>query len=257
MARRPYIAGNWKMNLSAPEALRLASEVVRTTARFHSVDFAVFPSSAYLMGVAAKLDDTRVLLGAQDLQPGEFGAFTGANSGVQLASVGVGVALIGHSERRHVFGDTDADASAKLRAALDAGLDVMLCIGELEGERDAGTTQVVVEEQVRAGLSTVRADEWGRVSLAYEPVWAIGTGRTATPAQAQEVHAWIRSGLAERRGSAVADAMRILYGGSVKPANAAELLARADIDGCLVGGASLKVESFQGIAAAAAKTGRE
>ena len=254
MSKRFYVAGNWKMNLSAADALRLASEVVRTTARHRGVDVGIIPSFAYLMGIAPRLEGSSLKLGAQDVDAQSFGARTSAVNAEQARSAGAVFTLVGHSERRSIFGDSDKDCSAKLRAALDAGLDVMLCIGETENERDQGQTQAVVERQLAGGLETVGDEEWARMSLAYEPVWAIGTGRTATPDQAEQAHVWVRDWLEGRASKRVAADMRILYGGSVKPANASELLAREGIDGALVGGASLDAASFAAIVAAAASS---
>lgn len=254
MTRRPYVAGNWKMNLLAADALRLASDVMRKTARHRSVDIGIIPSFPYLMGIAQRLEGSSLRLGAQDADPESFGARTSAVNAEQLKSAGVGFTLVGHSERRAVFGDSDADCNAKVHAALNAGLEVMLCIGETEMQRDQNQTQSVIERQLAGGLEGVSEDQWERLSLAYEPVWAIGTGRTATPDQAEQAHAWTRSWVEQRASKRVAAAVRILYGGSVKPANAAELLAREGIDGALVGGASLEADSFAAIVAAAANS---
>jgi len=186
-------------------------------------------------------------VGAQDVDPEPKGARTGAVSAAMLKSVGATFTLVGHSERRHVFGDTDELVSRKLRAALDAGLGVTLCIGEKLEEREAGQTDQVVLSQLDSGLEGVSEAEISRVIIAYEPVWAIGTGRTATPDQAQEVHALIRAHLVETRGQAIAESMIIQYGGSAKPGNAADLLGQPDVDGLLIGGASLDAESFVAI----------
>ena len=252
MTRRPYVAGNWKMNLSASDAVRLASDVVRKTGRHRSVDIGIIPSFPYLMGIAPRLEGSSLKLGAQDLDAHGFGARTSGVNAVQLKSAGAIFTLVGHSERRAIFGDDNAACNAKVHAALDEGLEVMLCIGETEMQRDQNQTQQVIENQLEGCLKGVSDDQWERLTLAYEPVWAIGTGRTATPDQAEQAHAWVRQWVEHRASKRVADAMRILYGGSVKPANAAELLARAGIDGALVGGASLEANSFSAIVAAAA-----
>ena len=254
MTRRPYVAGNWKMNLTAPEALRLASEVVRKTGRHRSVDVGIIPSYPYVMGIAQRLEGSATKLGVQDIDASGFGARTGAVNAVQAESAGAVLTLVGHSERRALFGDDDAACRAKVEAALSAGLEVMLCVGETEMQRDQNQTQAVIEAQLSGGLMGVSDEHWSRISIAYEPVWAIGTGRTATPNQAQQAHAWARDWLGQRASKRVADDMRILYGGSVKPANAAELLAREGIDGALVGGASLEADSFAAIVAAAANS---
>lgn len=254
MNKRPYVAGNWKMNLLAVDAQRLASEVMRMTARHRGVDVGIVPSAAFLMGIAPRLEGSSLKLGAQDVDAQGFGARTGAINAAQAHSAGACFTLVGHSERRAVFGDSDELCSAKLRAALDAGLEVMLCIGESEAERDQGKTQNVVETQLSGALASVQESEWSQISLAYEPVWAIGTGRTASPDQAEQAHLWVRDWLAQRASKSIAAGMRILYGGSVKPANASELLAREGIDGALVGGASLDAASFAAIVAAAANS---
>jgi triosephosphate isomerase len=254
MSRRPYVAGNWKMNLDAPAALKLASEVVRTTARHHGVDVGIIPSFPFLMGVASRLEGSTLKLGTQDVDAEGFGARTSAVNPVQASSAGAVFTLVGHSERRAIFGDSDALCAAKVRSALDAGLEVMLCVGETEMQRDQNATQDVLQQQLQGGLAEVVDSEWGRVSLAYEPVWAIGTGRTATPDQAEQAHGWVRAWLSSRASESVAAGMRILYGGSVKPANALDLLARVGIDGALVGGASLDASSFAAIVSAAASS---
>ena len=251
MTRRPYVAGNWKMNLEASDAVRLASDIVRKTGRHRSVDIGIIPSFPYLMGIAPRLDGSPLKLGAQDLDAHTFGARTSGVNAAQLKSAGAVFTLVGHSERRAIFGDEDAVCNAKVHAALDSGLEVMLCIGETEMQRDQNQTQQVIESQLAGGLKGVSEEQWDQITLAYEPVWAIGTGRTASPDQAEQAHAWVRAWMEQRASKRVADAMRILYGGSVKPANAAELLAREGIDGALVGGASLEADSFAAIAAAA------
>ena len=242
------------MNLLAPEALRLASEVSRKTARHRNVSVAIIPSTAYIMGIAPRLEGSHVQLGAQDVDANGFGARTAAVNAAQVLSAGASFTLVGHSERRAIFGDSDETCAAKVEAGLQAGLEVMFCVGETEADRDAGETQAVLERQLAVGLSRVPEDKWDRLTIAYEPVWAIGTGRTASPEQAEQAHGWVRDWLAQRAPKSVAASMRILYGGSVKPANAAELLARPGIDGALVGGASLDAESFSAIVAAAANT---
>jgi triosephosphate isomerase len=242
------------MNLLAVDAQRLASEVMRMTARHRGVDVGIVPSAAFLMGIAPRLEGSSLKLGAQDVDAKGFGARTGAINAAQAQSAGARFTLVGHSERRAIFGDSDELCGTKLRAALDAGLEVMLCIGESEAERDQGKTQSVVETQLAGGLASVQESEWSQISLAYEPVWAIGTGRTASPDQAQQAHLWVRDWLAQRASKSIAAGMRILYGGSVKPANASELLAREGIDGALVGGASLDAASFAAIVAAAASS---
>ncbi len=242
--RRPLIGGNWKCHTVLEEATRLASEVRRRVERYRDVDVVVFPPYPFLAPVARVLDGSRVALGAQDCHDRDRGAFTSAVSAPMIASVGATWVLVGHSERRRVFGDTDEIVAAKLRRALEAGLRPVLCIGETLDEREAGRTHAVLERQLDSALGGLSEEHLGRMALAYEPVWAIGTGRTATPAQAQDAHAFVREWLASRVGSAVAAAMRIQYGGSVKPGNVDELMACPDVDGALVGGASLDAEAF-------------
>ena len=250
--RRLFLAGNWKMYTTLEEAIALADGLKRRIGRVRSVDMAVVPPFPFIAAVAKRLEGERILVGAQDLQPGTFGAFTGAVSGPQLKSAGATFVLIGHSERRHVFGDSDALVAEKLQAALEHDLDAILCIGEKLDEREANQTFEVVERQLQTGLENISEAQMSRVTLAYEPVWAIGTGLTASPAQAQEVHRFIREWLVDRFGSAVAASTRIQYGGSVKPSNVGSLLEGPDVDGGLVGGASLKADVFAEIVTASA-----
>lgn len=247
MSRTPYVGGNWKLNPSTvDDALSLAREVAALPATAATV--ACFVPAPFLAPVGQALSGSPVLLGAEDLHWEDKGAFTGAVSGSMLASLGVKTVLVGHSERRKVFGDTDAQVGQKLQAAQRAGLDVVLCIGETQAERDAGETAAVNARQLAAALDGVSTLDG--IVIAYEPVWAIGTGLTATPAMAQEAHAQVRAWLAARFG-AEADTAVILYGGSVKRHNAAELFAQPDIDGGLIGGASLDAAHFGDICAAA------
>jgi len=249
--RTPFIAGNWKMNLSLDEAVALAAALKGPLDGTEGVDLAVFPPFVFIPAVARVLEGSRVTVGAQNLHPEPSGAFTGEVAASMLRDVGCARVLVGHSERRHLFGETDAEVNAKLHAALRAGLEPICCVGELLEERDAGRTGEVVQRQVNSALEGLDAPGMRRVTIAYEPVWAIGTGRTATRDQAQEVHQMIRRLLAEQFGEETAAAVRIQYGGSVKPENAADLLAAPDIDGALVGGASLKAEAFTAIVRAA------
>ncbi len=251
MARRPYIAGNWKMNTSRTSAVVLAKALVGSIGSLEQVDLAVCPPFVYLADVAAALAGSRIVLGAQDMFYENNGAFTGEVSGEMLKDVGCRTVILGHSERRHVIGETDETVNRKLIKALGDGLEVIFCVGELLEERQAGRTLEVVSRQVKIGLEGISADHIQGVTVAYEPVWAIGTGLTATPEQAQEVHAMIRQLLARAYDAATAEALRIQYGGSVKPSNAAELLGQVDVDGALVGGASLKAADFAAIVKAA------
>ena len=247
VARKKLVCGNWKMHRTAAEARTLAREV-RAAAEpvADRVDVAVAPPFTALWAAGEALAGSRVALGAQDVFWEAQGAFTGEVSAPMLVDAGCSFVLVGHSERRQLFGDTDEAVRKKAKAALGAGLAPVVCFGETLPEREAGQTLAVVGRQLRAALAGLGADEIGRLTLAYEPVWAIGTGKTATSAQAQEVHAAVRAILREL-APASADAIRILYGGSVKPDNAAELMGQPDVDGALVGGASLKALDFTGI----------
>lgn len=247
VARKKFIAGNWKMNLNAAEAVALAAGLVKEVAALDAVDVAVCPPFVYIPQVAAAVKGSKIGVGAQDMFYENNGAFTGEISGVMLKDVGCRYVILGHSERRHVIGESDELINRKIVKALADGLDVIFCVGELLAERDSGVTTDVVTRQVKVGLSGVTGEQMAKVTIAYEPVWAIGTGRNATPQQAQEVHAMIRGLVAKMYDSSVAAAVRIQYGGSVKASNAAELMGQADVDGALVGGASLKVADFVGI----------
>ena len=246
--RRLLIAGNWKMHLDLRGAILLASELKRELAEVDDRDLAVFPPFPFIADVADTLNGTAIEVGAQNVHPEPEGAFTGEVSAPMLASVGCQWVIVGHSERRDHFGESDEFLNAKLRAALGAGLKPILCVGEHLEEREAGEAEAVVRRQLEADLAGLSAEEFARVTIAYEPVWAIGTGRTATPAQANDMQGAIRRLLAERFGAAGGEQCRILYGGSVKPANARALLAEPEIDGALVGGASLKSADFCQIA---------
>jgi triosephosphate isomerase len=242
--RRPFIAGNWKMNKDRAGARQLAAALKGGAGDRDDLDVCVFPPFVYLPDVVDALAGSRVLVGAQNMHAEPGGAYTGEIAGPMIRDVGATHVLLGHSERRQYFGETDAGVHAKLRAALDCGLSPVVCVGETLDQREAGKMEDVVRTQVSGALGDLGADALGELVLAYEPVWAIGTGVTATPDQAQEAHAFIRGLLAELRGETFADAVRIQYGGSVKPGNAADLLGQPDIDGALVGGASLEAESF-------------
>ena len=251
MARRPIIAGNWKMYTDLDEALALARGVADATAsRAADVDVVVIPPAVFVHPVAAALAGTHVGVGAQNLHPEARGAYTGELGGPMLVSAGCRYVVCGHSERRQLFGETSEFIGAKVTAAHRHGLTPILCVGEILYEREAATTEGGATEQLLKGLEGLGHAEIEATVIAYEPVWAIGTGRTATPEQAQAVHAHLRGVLAQRAGAAVAEAVRIQYGGSVKPDNAAELLGQPDIDGALVGGASLKPATFAAIVGA-------
>ncbi len=244
----PLIAGNWKMHKTLAEAKALAKEIRQGLGPSDAVEVAVAPPYTALAAVAAEIAGSPIRLAAQDTHWERQGAYTGAISPVMLTDVGCHYVIIGHSERRQYFGETDETVNRKVKAALEAGLSPIVCVGETLAEREQGRTFSVVETQIRRGLAGLPRSQAERLVIAYEPVWAIGTGKTATPEQAQEVHQHIRELLSEVAGGA---AVRILYGGSVTPDNAGELLAQPDINGALVGGASLKAASFLGIIAAA------
>ena len=242
--RKPFIAGNWKMNTNSAGAVALAAGLANDLAAVEAVDVAVCPPFVYLQSVAAALSASNIALGAQDVYFEGDGAFTGEISCAMLKDCGCNYVILGHSERRHVMGETDILINKKIKAAIDSGLLPIFCVGELLEERDGGKTMQVVESQIRKGLEGICKERIEAVTIAYEPVWAIGTGRTATPQQAQEVHAFIRGLIETLYDKTVAQGMRIQYGGSAKPSNTAELMAQPDVDGLLVGGASLKVEDF-------------
>lgn len=247
MSRKLFIAGNWKMNTSASEAVALAGALVAEVGSLDAVDLAVAPPLVYLAVVGEALKGSKIALGAQNMFYEDDGAYTGETSSAMLKDVGCRYVILGHSERRHVIGETDELVNRKVLKALSDGLEPILCVGELLEQRQADRTEDVVRRQVKIGLEGVSKSDAARVTIAYEPVWAIGTGVTATPDQAQQVHEMIRGLLGELYGADEADAMRIQYGGSVKPGNAAELLALPDVDGALVGGASLEAPDFVGI----------
>jgi len=251
--RKPFVAGNWKMNTDSHTSVelveRLASGSVETAG--HSVTVAVCPPFVYLQAVTKALSTSGIAVGAQDMYFEPKGAFTGEISVSMLKDVGCLYCLCGHSERRHVIGETDELINKKVAAAIAGGLLPILCVGELLEERKASQTNEVVTRQIKGGLAGISAEKLQAVTIAYEPVWAIGTGLTATPEQAQEVHAFIRKLLGQMYSEEIAEEIRILYGGSVKPDNAADLMSQKDIDGSLVGGASIKADDFLAIIQAA------
>lgn len=249
--RQPLIVGNWKMNLDRAGAIALSSDVVKGAAGADNVDVVMCPPFVYLDAVSGVVRGSRIGLGAQNMYHEAPGAFTGEICASMLRDLGCGWVILGHSERRQLLGERDEDINRKLLAALQARLSPIVCVGELLSQREAGETQSVISRQFQGSLAGLPEDAARRVTIAYEPVWAIGTGRVATPQQAQEVHADLRKLLSDRYNAGVAGEVRILYGGSVKPSNAAELLAQPDVDGALVGGACLKAADFLGIVAAA------
>lgn len=251
--RKSFVAGNWKMNTDGSSAVKLAQDIVLSCeeAAGHKVDVAVCPPFVYLQQVGKALHSSHIALGAQDVYFEQKGAFTGEISAAMLKDTGCTYAICGHSERRHVIGETDELINKKVKAALAGGLLPILCVGELLEQREASKTDEVVTRQLKEGLIGLSQEKVEAVTIAYEPVWAIGTGLTATPEQAQEVHAMIRGLLTEMYGDKLSEVIRIQYGGSVKPGNAAELMGRQDVDGLLVGGASLKADDFAAIIKAA------
>ncbi|GBE29906.1 bifunctional PGK/TIM [bacterium BMS3Bbin04] len=249
--RTPLIAGNWKMNLLRAEASALTEAIVTTTSQTNGVEVLLCPPFVLLDTVRAAIGDSDVELGAQHLYSEPSGAYTGEISATMLVDAGCKFVVIGHSERRQFFGETDASVRHKIKAALDAGLTPVVCVGETLEEREDGSTPKVIERQVSVALERFKPEEVAKMVIAYEPVWAIGTGKTATPETAQEVHAFIRNLISKSVDKQVAKGIRIIYGGSMKAANADELLAQTDIDGGLIGGASLKAEEFSAIIKAA------
>jgi triosephosphate isomerase len=242
--RTPLIAGNWKMYKTGPEAVAAARSLKELTAGVSDVDVMIAPAFTALAATAEALEGSPIAVGAQNLHWESEGAFTGEISPAMIRAAGCRYVIIGHSERRQLFGETDQAVNRKVRAALAAGLTPVLCIGETEAEREAQQTFSVLDKQLRLGLEDLSLPTPVDVVVAYEPVWAIGTGQTATREQAQEAHAFIRGLLRKLYGEAAADATRMLYGGSVKPDNIADLIGMDDIDGALVGGASLAPETF-------------
>ena len=246
--RQKFIVGNWKMHTTAAEAGRLAKAIVDGVGIEDRVSVAICPPFPYLALVGEILKGRHVALGAQNLYPEKEGAFTGEVSPTMLLDLGCKYVILGHSERRHKLGESDAFINQKVRFALAAGLDVILCVGETLDQRDAGQTEAVLDRQLTQGLARLSADTLTRLIIAYEPVWAIGsTGHDATPQQAQEGHAVIRRRFGQMFGEKSAQALAIQYGGSVKPENAAALLSRPGVDGALIGGASLHADQFLAI----------
>ena len=249
--RRPFIAGNWKMNTNRASAVALAEALAKQAEAIDGADMAVCPPSCYLEAVGRAIVGSKVALGAQNMYHEKDGAFTGELSAAMLCDLGCKYVILGHSERRHVLGETDVAINRKVHAALTAGLIPIVCVGELLAEREAGQTLPVIRSQFDGSLAGLSVDQMMKIVIAYEPVWAIGTGKVATPQQAEDVHLALRKIMEDRYNKQLAEAVRLQYGGSVKPENAAELLKQPDIDGALVGGASLKADQFLGIVAGA------
>lgn len=249
--RKPFVAGNWKMHNTATESVALVNALKPLLANMGNVEVAVCPPYTSLVAVKEALEGSSIGLGAQNMHWESSGAYTGEVSAEMLLTAGCTYAILGHSERRQYFSDTDGTVNRKLIAALNAGLTPIVCVGETLDQREAGEVESVVLGQVEAALKGVQAADAPKVVLAYEPIWAIGTGKTATSAQAEEVHAMIRGRLESLFTGAVAAEIRLQYGGSVKPDNAVELFAQPNIDGGLIGGAALKAEDFAAIVKAA------
>jgi triosephosphate isomerase len=242
--RRPFIAGNWKMNTTSREARELLEGIKKGLGNEKKADVAVCPPFPYLMMASEILQGTEIRLGAQNMHWEDNGAYTGEVSVSILMDSGCEFVILGHSERRAIFGETDEGVLLKIQKAVASGLKPIVCVGELLEHREAGRTEEIIGAQIEGSLGRLSKDEMLQVTVAYEPVWAIGTGKTATPQQAQDVHQWIRQWLKGKWDQTVADTVRIQYGGSVKPGNAESLLGQTDIDGALVGGASLSSAAF-------------
>ena len=247
MGRLPFMAGNWKMNKTTGEAINLVRELKTAISGVKGVEVAVAPPFTALYAVCKELEGSSIRLAAQNLYWEEKGAFTGEVSPLMLKEVGCHYVIIGHSERRQFFGETDETVNRRIKAALAQGLKVIFCIGETLKEREEGKTFSVIERQVEDGLKNLSDKEMENIVIAYEPIWAIGTGKTATPGQAEEVHRFIRGKIEKLYSQEVSEEIRIQYGGSVTPENIKGLMEQANIDGALVGGASLKAESFSKI----------
>jgi len=250
--RRPFVAGNWKMNMERTSAVALAKAIAEGAGAYPQVDIAVCPPFVYLEAVAQAIAGSPIALGAQNLYPEPKGAFTGEISGPMLKDIGCQFVILGHSERR-AMGESSEFVNEKVFAALECGLKPIICVGETLRQRKEGKTLAVVRRQIDGSLSGLSREQMEQCVIAYEPVWAIGTGENATPEQAEEVQAEIRRLLTERFGKAVADSVRIQYGGSVKASVAADIFQKPNVDGGLIGGASLKADEFLGIVAAAQK----
>ena len=250
MARKIFIAGNWKMNKTAAEAKALCEELKASCAQFgDKVEIAVCPTFTSLTTAVEVLKGSNIKVGAQNIHWADNGAFTGEISGAMLQELGVEYVIIGHSERRQYFGETDETVNKRIMAALKYNLKPIVCIGETLEERENGTTNAVLDKQIKGAFAGVSADDMLKITVAYEPVWAIGTGKTATPEMAQETHEFIRKTLTDLYGAEVAEKITVQYGGSMKDSNSKELTAQKDIDGGLIGGAALKADSFTALIA--------
>ena len=246
--RTPVIAGNWKMNKTVAEAVSMVSTLKAAVADVSDVTLVICPTFLAVKSVADALSDSNIAVGGQDMFWETCGAFTGQVSAEMLLEAGATYVIIGHSERRQFFGETNETVNRKVKKALATGLNPIVCVGEMLEDREAGKTEQVIDDHVTNGLAGLTAEDMKSVILAYEPVWAIGTGKTASPEQAQDVHAFIRGRLAQLWDQETADAVVIQYGGSVKPDNVKDLMAKPDIDGGLIGGAALQADSFEKLA---------
>ena len=242
--KKPFIVGNWKMNLSLKDAVKLAEEIKSSAEKMDNTDIGICPPSIFLSDVGKIVNGSNVILGAQNIHFEDNGAFTGEISGLMIKDVGCTHTILGHSERRHLFGETDEFINKKLKRCFDIDILPVFCVGETLDEREDGKTNHVIENQLKNGLNDINAENAEKLTIAYEPVWAIGTGKTASPEQANEVHEFIREFLGKKYDANIASDIVIQYGGSVKPDNIKDLLMQKDIDGALVGGASLKSDSF-------------
>ena len=249
--RKPIVAGNWKMNKTTAEARDLVQQLIPLLDGVKGVDVVLCPPFTALAAVSEAITGTQIDLGAQNMHWEKSGAYTGEISAPMIRELYGHYVILGHSERRAYFGETDGIVNTKVRAALSSNLHAIVCVGETLEQRESGNMEKVVAAQVRGSLADLNENDWQNIIVAYEPVWAIGTGRTASPEQAQEVHAFIRGVVSNMQGSAVAESTRIQYGGSVKASNARELFSQADIDGGLIGGAALDAQGFAEIVKAA------
>lgn len=242
--KKPFIAGNWKMNLCLKDAITLAETIKTKTENVSNVDIGICPSFVFLGDIAKVVKGSNIRLGSQNMHSKESGAYTGEVSGQMIKDIGCSHVIIGHSERRHVFGETDEFINKKLKSAFSFQLAPIFCVGETLEERGHGKTTDIIDNQLREGLRDINYENIKTLTIAYEPVWAIGTGKSASPEQANEVHTFIRKFITKEYGEEIAEGMVIQYGGSVKPDNINDLLLQTDIDGALTGGASLESESF-------------
>lgn len=250
----PFVVGNWKMNLTLEEGKNLVRALKNRLTNVRGVDVGVCPPFVFLKDLCEMLRGSPIVVGAQNMHCEKSGAYTGEVSALMIKEIGCTHVIIGHSERRTIFGETNAIINSKLKTAFDVGLKPIFCVGERLEERESGKTNEVVDTQLKEGLMGLSSEQINQLTVAYEPVWAIGTGRTATPEQAGEAHTFIRNLLAKKYGSSVASKVRIQYGGSVKPDNVQELFMQLEIDGALVGGASLDADSFISIVLTIAQT---